>query len=76
MSYAIAWCPIRRTDLRLVSAARQADLVLAFHATGGIRWHLAHQYGWDEIVLFAVPVVLALLAVRWAEKRSKRKKGQ
>jgi len=52
--------------------------VLAFFAAVSPRWRplLAHQYGWDEIVLFAVPIVLALLAVRWAEKRSKRKKEQ
>jgi hypothetical protein len=48
--------------------------VLALLAAFGIRWHLAHQYGWDEIVLFAVPIVLALLAIRWAERRSKRNK--
>lgn len=50
--------------------------MIAFLAASGTAWmpYLAHQYGWDEIVLFAVPIVLALLAVRWAEKRSKRKK--
>jgi predicted Co/Zn/Cd cation transporter (cation efflux family) len=60
--------------LRSGSSAHQADLVLALLAAFGIRWHLAHQYGWDEIVLFAVPIVLALLAIRWAERRSKRNK--
>ncbi len=38
-----------------------------------MRYVLAHQGGWDEIALFAVPVVLALLAVRWAEKRAKKR---
>ena len=33
---------------------------------------LAHQGGWDELVLFGVPIVLALLLVRWAERRSRR----
>jgi len=33
---------------------------------------LAHQFGWDEILLFVVPVALALVAVRWFEKRSNR----
>jgi hypothetical protein len=33
---------------------------------------VAHQFGWDEILLFVVPVVLALAAVRWFEKRSSR----
>ena len=37
---------------------------------------LAHQYGWDEIILFAVPIVLALIGVRWAEKRAKQKKDE
>ena len=35
---------------------------------------LAHQYGWDEILLFAVPILLALAGVRWAERRAKQKK--
>jgi hypothetical protein len=37
---------------------------------------LAHQYGWDEIILFAVPIVLALIGVRWAEKRAKQKNDE
>ena len=32
---------------------------------------LAHQGGWDEILLFAVPVVAVLLLLRWAERRSR-----
>jgi hypothetical protein len=36
------------------------------------RWLIAHQGGWDEILMFAVPVVLAVVAVRWVERRSKR----
>lgn len=35
---------------------------------------LAHQGGWDELVYFAVPVVLAILAVRWAERRASRRR--
>lgn len=34
---------------------------------------VAHQFGWDEILLFVVPVALALVAVRWFEKRSNRR---
>ena len=34
---------------------------------------LAHQGGWDEVIYFAVPVVLAILAVRWAERRARRR---
>ena len=35
---------------------------------------IAHQ-GWDELLLFGVPVVLAILAVRWAERRSKSRRA-
>ena len=34
---------------------------------------LAHQGGWDELAYFAVPAVLAILALRWAEKRVSRR---
>jgi hypothetical protein len=30
----------------------------------------AHQFGWDEILMFAVPIVLALIGVRYAESRA------
>lgn len=29
---------------------------------------LAHQ-GWDEMIVFAVPILLVLAAVGWAERR-------
>ena len=32
---------------------------------------LAHQGGWDEILIFAVPVVAVLFLLRWAERRSR-----
>lgn len=32
----------------------------------------AHYGGIDEIGVFVVPAVLAILALRWAEKRAKR----
>lgn len=35
-----------------------------------IPWSIAHQGGWDELLLFAGPIVLVLLWVRWAERRS------
>jgi hypothetical protein len=38
------------------------------------RWTLAHQGGWDELLMFGLPIVLAVLAVRWAEKRGKAKR--
>jgi hypothetical protein len=31
---------------------------------------IAHK-GWDELLMFGAPVVLAVFAVRWAERRSK-----
>jgi hypothetical protein len=34
----------------------------------------AHQYGWDEIALFLVPIVLAVAGVRFAEKRAAERK--
>ena len=33
---------------------------------------LAHQGGWDEIMMFVVPVVVAIVAVRLVEKRNGR----
>jgi hypothetical protein len=33
---------------------------------------LAHYGGADEIAIFLVPAVLALLALRWVERRAKR----
>jgi len=35
---------------------------------------LAHQYGWDELLMFAVPIILAVAGVRYAEKRAAHKK--
>lgn len=35
---------------------------------------LAHQYGWDEIAMFLVPIVLAIAGVRYAEKRAAARK--
>jgi hypothetical protein len=36
-------------------------------------WILAHEGGWDELLMFGVPIVLAVVAVRWAERRAKRR---
>ena len=35
---------------------------------------LAHQGGWDEFLYFVVPVVLAVMTLRWVEKRATRKR--
>jgi len=37
---------------------------------------LAHQSGWDELLLFAGPIVVMLVWVRWAEKRAKQRKTE
>lgn len=34
---------------------------------------IAHQGGWDEVLLFAIPVVVALVAVRLVERRAARR---
>ncbi|MET0832043.1 MAG: hypothetical protein ABWY62_06635 [Acidimicrobiia bacterium] len=35
---------------------------------------IAHQGGWDEILLFVAPVVLAIFGVRWAERRMRARR--
>ncbi|MCJ7726884.1 MAG: hypothetical protein MUP76_10930 [Acidimicrobiia bacterium] len=35
---------------------------------------LAHSWGWDEVLYFAIPVVLALLWIRWIEVRACNRK--
>ena len=35
---------------------------------------IAHQYGWDEIAMFLVPIALAIAGVRFAEKRAAERK--
>lgn len=34
---------------------------------------LGHYFGIDEVGVFVVPVVLALVALRWVEKRARRR---
>ena len=34
---------------------------------------LAHQYGWDEALLFVVPIAIAVVVVRRLDKRSRSK---
>jgi hypothetical protein len=36
---------------------------------------LAHQGGWDEVAYVAIPAVLVLLWVRWAEKRARARRA-
>ena len=37
---------------------------------------IAHQSGWDELLLFAGPILAVLFWVRWAEKRAKRRRSE
>ncbi len=37
---------------------------------------LAHYWGIDEIGIFLIPAVIAVVGLRWAEKRSKAKADQ
>ena len=34
-----------------------------------MEWLIAHQGGWDEALMFILPIALAVGAVKWAEKR-------
>jgi hypothetical protein len=36
----------------------------------------AHQGGWDEILLLALPAVAVILWVRWAERRARTRREQ
>lgn len=62
--------------MRSFSETGQAPIMLLFGFDTWWTQILAHQYGWDEIILFGVPIVLALIGVRWAEKRAKQKKDE
>jgi hypothetical protein len=37
---------------------------------------LAHYWGIDEIGVFVIPAILAVIGLRWAEKRSKARAEQ
>lgn len=34
---------------------------------------VAHQGGWDEILMFVIPGALAVYALRWAERRARER---
>ena len=36
----------------------------------------AHYWGIDEVGVFVIPAVLAILLLRWAEKRARAKREQ
>lgn len=31
---------------------------------------VAHSWGWDELIFFGIPIVLALVGIRWVERRA------
>jgi hypothetical protein len=37
---------------------------------------VAHQGGWDEVLIFGLPVVAVLLGVRLVEKRARSGRGE
>ena len=39
-----------------------------------MEWIVAHQGGWDEFLMFAVPILIALGAVKYAERRGAKKR--
>ncbi len=39
-------------------------------------WLLAHQGGWDEILLFVGPIVLAFFVIRGLERRGKKQRDE
>ena len=39
-------------------------------------WLLAHQGGWDEILMFVAPIAIAVGAVKWADKRGRKKRAE
>ena len=41
-----------------------------------MNFYLGHYWGIDEVGVFVIPAVLAVLALRWAEKRAKRRAAE
>ncbi len=39
-------------------------------------WLLAHQGGWDEILLFVGPIILAFIVIRSLERRGKKRQEE
>lgn len=33
---------------------------------------VGHQGGWDEVLMFAIPIVLAIVVIRLIDRRSRR----
>lgn len=41
-----------------------------------MEWLLAHQGGWDEALMFALPIAIAIGAVKFAERRGAKKRSE
>lgn len=41
-----------------------------------MNFYFAHYWGIDEVGVFVIPAVLAVLALRWAEKRAKKRAAE
>lgn len=41
-----------------------------------MQWLLAHQGGWDELLLFGGPIVVAFLAVKGLERRARKRRAE
>ena len=41
-----------------------------------MNFYFGHYWGIDEVGVFVIPAVLAVLALRWAEKRAKRRAAE
>ena len=37
---------------------------------------LAHQGGWDEILFVAVPALIAIYALRWADRKARSRSSE
>jgi hypothetical protein len=41
-----------------------------------MEWIVGHQGNWDEVLMFAVPIAVAIGAVKWAEKRGAKRRAE
>lgn len=39
-------------------------------------WVVAHQGGWDEALMFGIPIAIAIVAVKLAERRAGRRRAE
>ncbi len=41
-----------------------------------MEWIVAHQGSWDEILMFAIPIAIAIGVIKYTEKRGARKRAE